>query len=122
MAGTLITSTIQGTTLTDGTNSTSTTNCIQGSAKAWVNFNGSGGAIRNSFNVSSITVITTGQYTVNFTTAMPNTNYVPLCGAEWAGGQNIGTDTLTTTSVNVDTRSLSTYIDYARVDVVVFSS
>lgn len=76
MAGTLITSTIQGTTLTDGTNSTSTTNCIQGSAKAWVNFNGTGTvAIRDSFNVSSITDNGTGQYTVNFTTAMPNANY-----------------------------------------------
>jgi hypothetical protein len=76
MAGTLITSTLQGTTLTDGTNSTSTTNCIQGSAKAWVNFNGTGTvAIRASYNVSSITDDGTGQYTINFTTAFANTNY-----------------------------------------------
>jgi hypothetical protein len=76
MAGTLITSTIQGTTLTDGTNSTSTTNCIQGSAKAWVNFNGTGTvAIRASYNVSSITDNGTGDYTVNFTNALPDANY-----------------------------------------------
>lgn len=49
---------------------------ISGSAKAWVNFNGTGTvAIRASFNVSSITDNGTGDYTVNFTTAMPDANY-----------------------------------------------
>jgi hypothetical protein len=115
-------STLVAQTISNGTVSTSSANVIQGSAKAWVNFDGSGGAIRNSFNVSSITVIGTGQYTVNFTTAMPNTNYVPLCGADWGGGQNIGTGTLTTTSVNVYTRSGGSFTDYPRFDVTVFSS
>tara|TARA_Y100001937_G_scaffold127005_1_gene197820 strand:+ start:266 stop:1093 length:828 start_codon:yes stop_codon:yes gene_type:complete len=45
--------------------------------KAWVNFNGSGTvAIRACFNVSSITDNDTGDYTVNFTTAMPDENFV----------------------------------------------
>ena len=49
---------------------------VNGSAKAWVNFNGTGTvAIRASFNVSSITDNGTGDYTVNFTTAMPDANY-----------------------------------------------
>jgi hypothetical protein len=44
--------------------------------KAWVNFNGTGTvAIRASYNVSSITDNGTGDYTVNFTTAMADTNY-----------------------------------------------
>ena len=44
--------------------------------RAWVNFNGTGTvAIRGSFNVSSITDNGTGDYTVNFTTAMPDLNY-----------------------------------------------
>ena len=44
--------------------------------RAWVNFNGTGTvAIRASGNVSSITDNGTGNYTVNFTTAMPNANY-----------------------------------------------
>jgi len=44
--------------------------------RAWVNFNGIGTvAIRASGNVSSITDNGTGQYTVNFTTAMPDANY-----------------------------------------------
>jgi hypothetical protein len=47
-----------------------------GLAKAFVNFNGTGTvAIRASFNVSSITDNGTGDYTVNFTTAMTDTNY-----------------------------------------------
>jgi len=48
-------------------------------ARAWVNFNGTGTvAIRASGNVSSITDGGVGTYTVNFTTAMPDTNYVAL--------------------------------------------
>lgn len=45
--------------------------------RAWVNFNGTGTpAIRDDGNVSSITDNGTGDYTVNFTTAMPDANYV----------------------------------------------
>jgi hypothetical protein len=45
-------------------------------ARAWVNFNGTGTvAIRASGNVSSITDNAAGNYTVNFTTAMPDANY-----------------------------------------------
>lgn len=44
--------------------------------RAWVNFNGTGTvAIRASGNVTSITDNGTGDYTVNFTTAMPDANY-----------------------------------------------
>lgn len=46
------------------------------SCRAWCNFNGTGTvAIRASGNVSSITDNGTGDYTVNFTTAMPDANY-----------------------------------------------
>ena len=45
-------------------------------ARAWVNFNGTGTvAIRASGNVTSITDNGTGDYTINFNTAMPDTNY-----------------------------------------------
>ncbi len=54
-------------------NSDGTTNY---KCRAWVNFNGTGTvAIRASGNVSSITDNGTGDYTVNFTTAMPDANY-----------------------------------------------
>lgn len=53
--------------------------------RAWVNFNGTGTvAIRASGNVSSITDNGTGDYTVNFTTAMPNANYSLVSQFEWA--------------------------------------
>lgn len=45
-------------------------------ARAWVNFNGTGTvAIRSSGNVTSITDNGTGDYTINFTTSMSDTNY-----------------------------------------------
>jgi len=47
--------------------------------RAWVNFNGTGTvAIRDSGNVSSITDNSTGNYTVNFTTYMPDENYAVM--------------------------------------------
>ena len=50
--------------------------------RAWVNFNGTGTvAIRASGNVSSITDNGVGDYTVNFTTAMPDANYSLLCSS-----------------------------------------
>jgi hypothetical protein len=68
-------STLKVNTITDtsgGTNNLS----IPGAAKAWVNFNGTGTvAIRDSFNVSSITDNGTGDYTMNLTNAMANVNY-----------------------------------------------
>ena len=49
--------------------------------RAWVNFNGTGTvAIRSSGNVSSITDNGTGDYTVNFATAMPDANYASEVG------------------------------------------
>jgi len=55
-------------------------------ARAWVNFNGTGTvAIRASGNVSSITDNGTGDYTVNFTVAMSDANYVIV-------GSTVGSD------------------------------
>jgi hypothetical protein len=55
--------------------------------RAWVNFNGTGTvAIRASGNVSSITDINIGQYTLNFTTAMPDINYAPVATCTHAAG------------------------------------
>lgn len=47
--------------------------------RAWVNFNGTGTpSIRASGNVSSITDLGVGNYRINFTTPMPDTNYATL--------------------------------------------
>ena len=56
------------------------------SARAWVNFNGTGTvAIRASGNVSSITDNGTGDYTVNLTTAMSDADYDVACSANAQG-------------------------------------
>jgi hypothetical protein len=59
--------------------------------RAWVNFNGTSTvAIRASGNVSSITDNGTGDYTVNFTTAMPDVNYSTTASVSNAPGtQNL---------------------------------
>ena len=58
--------------------------------RAWVNFNGTGTvAIRASGNVSSITDNGTGDYTVNFTTAMPDVNYATMLTV---AGNRVATD------------------------------
>lgn len=60
------------------------TNTGNFTARAWVNFNGTGTvSIRASGNVSSITDNGVGDYTVNFTTAMPDTNYAVIGHANW---------------------------------------
>ena len=56
--------------------------------RAWVNFDGTGTpSIRASGNVSSITDNGTGDQTINFTTAMPDANYV------WSGSTGAGSGT-----------------------------
>ena len=72
------------------------------SARAWVNFNGTGTvAIRNSGNVSSITDNGTGNYTVNFTTAMPDTNYFVSHSANF----NQTTTKINTSAINAPATS-----------------
>jgi hypothetical protein len=80
-------------------------------ARAWVNFNGTGTvAIRASGNVTSITDNGTGDYTVNFTTAMPDVNYTMIgqCGTILGGGasqSSIISDYLTSGPVYARTAS-----------------
>jgi hypothetical protein len=78
MAGTITATTIQNDTSSPPTFRNNSVE-IGRLCRAWVNFNGTGTvAIRDSFNVSSITDNGTGDYTVNFTTAMPDVNYAPI--------------------------------------------
>jgi hypothetical protein len=64
-------------TLSDGSNSTSSTNFIQVSAKAWVNFSATSGTItiNASYNVSSVTYVSMNIFTINFTNAFADTKY-----------------------------------------------
>ena len=96
--------------------------------RAWVNFDGTGtAAIRGSGNVTSITDNGTGDYTVNFTTAMSDANY-SVTGA--LGGSTIlgidltllGATAPTTDAIRIGTRGTTsgTLIDTTYVDVAIF--
>jgi hypothetical protein len=125
MAGKLVLS-----TLNDDTGVLATQNGMTGIAKAWVNYNASAQTIRGSFNISSVTYNGTGDYTLNFTTAMPNANYsisgigqTPTAGttANIIAIQNGSTPT--TSAIRI--RSLDQNIGFVnpdRVCVSVFSS
>jgi hypothetical protein len=93
-------------TLRAGSGVLATQNGMTGIAKAWVNFNGTGTvAIRDSFNVSSITDNGTGDYTVNFTTAMPNANYSAVATIQESGGNFSSVATITNSSIASPTTS-----------------
>jgi hypothetical protein len=96
--------------------------------RAWVNFNGTGTvAINASGNVSSITDNGTGNYTVNFTTAMPDENYTFAgSGTRSATDQNprvltrLSTQTKTPTAIQLINMESGTTLarDEAEVTVV----
>jgi hypothetical protein len=97
--------------------------------RAWVNFNGTSTvAIRASGNVSSITDNGTGDYTVNMTTAMPDTNYaITACVAvdsSNTGGRVVNTPfngtTATTSAFRLSTQNSGTANDCAFVYFAVF--
>lgn len=94
--------------------------------RAWVNFNGTGTvAIRASGNVTSITDNGVGLYTVNFTNAMPDTNFSTNVTSKnpfnSTAGEMIGlTGTSTTSSVQVRNATTSTSYDVDIICVAVF--
>ena len=103
-------------------------------AKAWVHFDGTEAAanmIGASYNVSSITDIDTGRYTINFATALTDANYSAVMytnaydgdGAggflnHFAGGLN----TRTTTSIRLESYSSAAYPDASLCDVIIFGN
>jgi hypothetical protein len=97
----------------------------QQACKAWVNFNGTGTvAIRESYNVSTITDNGTGIYTVNFTTEMPDADY---CVAVSASNNTASAERVvspyayTTSSVSVSTNdNASALSDSEFVHVTIF--
>jgi hypothetical protein len=146
MAGTVIADTLQAAStstlvLKNGVANTPPT--VQDSAgtqigtfcRAWVNFDGTGTfspnpsttKIRASFNVSSITDNGTGDYTVNFTTAMPDANYSMIGTATLpaaASDRRVVATNLntapTTSAVRISVGYASTADDQTYVQVAIF--
>ena len=89
-----------------GNNSIATSFVANGSAKAWVNFNGTGTvAIRDSFSVSSISDVGTGNYDINLASAMANANYANSgMSADLAAGAYVSYESpaiITTTAIGI---------------------
>ena len=100
-------------------------------ARAWVNFNGTGTvAINASGNVSSITDNGSGSYTVNFTTALSDTNYAAVFGAKrlnqsanvsGAVAETFTTAVRTTSALAITVGdSSSGFVDVTAVSVAIF--
>ena len=107
---------------TAGLTSSSTQVC-----QAWVNFNGvTTATIRASYNVSSVTYVTTGVYTINFTNALVDANYAAVVGGGNTSGNGgyIRTNYSTTTSSSLKlvtvNASASAFLDFDYVSVAVF--
>ena len=96
-------------------------------AKAWVNFNGTGTvAINGSYNVSSITDDGTGDYDINFSTALSDTNYVvvgTVGGSGIVGFKRDQNETRTTSKAGVySLNSSSALADGPHIEVIVFGN
>jgi hypothetical protein len=118
-------STLVAQTISNGTVSTSSANVIQGSAKAWVNWNGANGAsptIRGSYNISSVTRTGTGFYTVSYTNAFADANYSCVTGTGNSGARGEALDvlTMTTTNSTYSNGISSTYMDTTFCNIAIF--
>ena len=105
---------------------------VNGTAKAWVSFNGTNGSIRGSFNVSSVSRNGTGEYTVNFTSALSTANYAKTCTPSGINGQGdltaINTDRMnssftapTTTAFKIWTKVIGSSQDPEYVSAAAFA-
>jgi hypothetical protein len=77
-------------------------NGVTTNALAWVNFNGTSATPitpRANYNISSVTKNGTGDYTLNFTSALSDANYVMVGSSVFVGGY--------TSSVTIETLSQS---------------
>lgn len=89
--------------------------------RAWVNFNGTGTvAIRGSFNVSSITDNGTGDYTANFTNALPDANYSAQVSAVNDSEALLGTQASGSCGVITRQQNTGTVQDASFVSVAIF--
>jgi hypothetical protein len=99
--------------------------------RAWVNFDGTQTSppIRGSGNVSSVVRNGTGDYTINFTTAMPDANYAFLGTSSDNSDDNVGPVAVgmkssayipSTTSRRFETAYANSNIDSAWLHVAIF--
>jgi len=119
MAGKIVADTLEHSTA----GSIATSYVVDGSAKAWVDFDGTGTvSVKASLNNSSITDNGTGDYTNNFSSAFGSVNYTHVAGgsqgatlidAITASSSEISIYNLSNSSVDRDTVCLVHHGDLA---------
>ncbi len=83
---------IKNTSVYESDGGTSVTqNLVQALPKTWICFNQDTPAIRDSFNVGSVTDSSTGDYNVNFSNNMNNTDYCGVCTGQAENTNNDNT-------------------------------
>jgi len=92
--------------------------------RAWVNFKGTVTVgVNASFNVSSVTRNSTGNYTITFTTAMPDANYASL-GNDNSAANNTNVMTAShatgTCGVTCQVGTTAAYQDNTAIGVAIF--
>jgi len=103
-----------------GEGNSTTTNLQQGLAKSWINFNGTGTiATRDSFNLSSLSDIGTGEYSVTIASAMSNTNYAVIgaVGRNANDGSMFSNPVGTTANTTTTQRVKGLYADGGPIDM-----
>lgn len=100
--------------------------------RAWLSYNETGASVREARNVTSVTDNGTGDFTMNFTTAMPDSSYAAVTSTTQAsgstnvtacfgGGTNYVPGTYSTTQLRIQMRqSNGTLVDCSVVNVCVF--
>jgi len=91
--------------------------------RAWVNFNGTSGAVRASANIASVVRNSTGRYTITFSTAMSDANY-SVFASSWfssSGPLIIAPSSISAGSVSIEcTSSGGTYTDGSLTSISIF--
>ena len=83
---------IKNTSVYESDGGTSVTqNLVQAVPKVWLCYNQDTPAIRDSFNVGSVTDSSTGDYNVNFSNNMNNTDYCGVCTGQAENTNNDNT-------------------------------
>ena len=90
-----------------GNNSIATSFVAGGSAKAYANYKQTSGSesVVGSFNVASFTDVSGGKFTVNFTSAMSNTNYAIATYARRDNDTDSSAHAITSNSTDTKTAS-----------------
>lgn len=110
MAGTLVVG-----TLNNGTSPYNLANLGQTTAKAWVNFTDPGtSAITASYNVSSVTDVSTGRYKIKFVSPLASDSYCVVGSASQGGSA----ENNSTGNVLTEDKSTSTTFAYKKADGV----